>query len=743
MRLFRLLGAGVCMALMMPLAVSALTEDELRQQIFELLSHVTQLQGQLGGATTPTTGGTASTNSNRTSNSDVLNGGLTISRYLERGMSGTDVSRLQQFLSLDASIYPEGDITGFYGPLTERAVERFQVACGIVQAGNYQSTGYGRVGPRTRTALATGCNSIGGGPSGLPTQVGAFLKVTPIAGPAPLNVVAEATVNASQSCEAATYIVNFGDGSPTYPVSVTAGRCAPLTQAITHTYQAPGNYTLSLSIGTHKTQVQVQVGGGVQQPQYPTTMTTFEQCVAAAGNTITSGYPRQCRTPQGQVFYEGSGTTPYVPPYVPPTTGDTVAFGVPVTVSPTFSTYACNNDPLVNQIIRVNWGDNRYDDVYTHSLGLTQGGCGSSLTRAVSHTYGATGTYQITLQELRTTTGGSPALYSTQNIRTITVGSGTVVTTANKLTVSPAGGPSPLSVAAQFTIRPGDPYEVDWGDGSTPTGAGAFTDRPQLAGNTTFTQAEQLVSMQHTYNGGATRTVTLKLGSYEQSGGFYVWRTRFYTKQVIVSGTPTTNPTTPTGTDAFTASPATGNAPLNVTFNVTINGAKSCNGGEYSIDFGDGQYASLPFPADLCNSQSFVVTHRYESGGTFSAKLYDRAQSQTAGLTPKQTATIVTSGAPPSNSEVIYDYAITPGIGGDPRKVEARFTLKDACTGYSLTWGDGTTDSLSQTTTACGTVGVNVIKQHTYNTNGTFNIQVTATSGGTQTARTATITISS
>lgn len=741
MRLTRLLGAGMCAILLLPFTTSALTEDELRQQIADLLSRVTQLQGQMSNTSVPNAQGVAPIRT--PSNSDVLNGGLTITRYLERGMSGSDVSRLQQFLSQDPAIYPEGDITGFYGALTERAVERFQVACGIVTAGNYQSTGYGRVGPRTRGALASGCNSVGGTPSGLPTQVGAFLKVTPINGPAPLNVVAEATVNASQSCEPATYVLNFGDGSPTYPISVTAGRCGALTQAVTHTYSNPGNYTLTLSIGTHKTQVQVQVTGAITQP-YPTAVTTFEQCVAVTGNAVTSTYPRQCRTAAGQTFYEGSGTTPYVPPYVPPTTADTVPYGTPVTVAPTFTTYACNNDPLINQIIRVNWGDNRYDDVYTHSLGLSGGGCGSSLTRAVSHTYASTGTYQITLQELRTTTGGNPALYSTQNLRTITVGgSGSVVTTANKLTVSPAGGASPLSVAAQFTIRPGDPYEVDWGDGSTPTGAGSFTDRPQLPGNTTFTQGEQLVSMQHTYTGGATRTVTLKVGSYELSGGYYVWRTRFYTKQVIVSGTPVTTPTTPAGTDAFTASPATGNAPLTVTFNVTINAAKSCNGGEYSIDFGDGQYASLPFPADLCNSQSFVVTHRYDAGGTFSAKLYDRAQANIAGVSPKQTATIVVSGATPSNSEVIYDYAITPGIGGDPRKVEARFTLKDACTGYTLTWGDGTTDSLSQTTTACGTVGVNVIKQHTYNANGTFNIQVTATSGGTQTARTATVTISS
>lgn len=738
----RLVATIAMVAVVAPLGTSALTEDELRQQILDLLSQISRLGAQVDAAGVglpPDANANVyapSTSYAGASTRDVLNGGLTLSGYLERGMRGADVTRLQQFLALDSLIYPEAQITGFFGPLTERAVERFQVACGIVSAGDYQSTGYGRVGPRTQRALAVGCNgAVGGGSSSTnPAQVGAFLKVTPVRGPAPMSATIEATVNASGSCEAATYIINFGDGSPTYPVYVPAGRCSPLKQSISHYYQLPGNYTLTLSIGTHKTQVQVQVGEGVSQQ-----VTTFSQCMTTYGSTVAGIAPqRQCRTQQGQVFAEstGSGTTQ-------PGTGTTYARGVPIAVSGTFTTIACNTDPAYNQIVRVNWGDGTIDDIYTHSTGLSSGGCATTLSRSVSHAYQNEGTYTILLQDLRTTTGGSPTLFTSQVLRTVTISGkpgGVVTPTNNRLTITPTYGASPLSVAAQFMIRSGDPYEINWGDGTSPTVSGSFAARQSLPASTIFAQGEQLVTAQHTFNGGGTRTVTLKVGSYELNGSVYEWRTRFYTQQVVITGTPGTTPTTEG--DSLTASPATGNAPLTVSFSVTINGAKSCNDGIYSIDFGDGQYTSLPYPADLCDVQKFVVTHQYQSGGSFAAKLYAGPQSSISGLTPVQTADIIVSGTPPSNAEVITNYAVTPGVGGDPRKVEARFTLKDACTGFVLNWGDGASDSASATG-SCNTTGIEIVKQHTYTTNGTFNIQVTATNNGTQTARTATISISS
>ena len=67
-------------------------------------------------------------------------------RDLTVGAKGEDVSRLQQFLAKDSSIYPEGLATGYFGALTQKAVTRFQQKNNITPTRGY-------VGPLTRTKL--------------------------------------------------------------------------------------------------------------------------------------------------------------------------------------------------------------------------------------------------------------------------------------------------------------------------------------------------------------------------------------------------------------------------------------------------------------------------------------------------------------------------------------------------------------------------------------------------------------
>ncbi|MES2213478.1 MAG: peptidoglycan-binding protein [Patescibacteria group bacterium] len=69
----------------------------------------------------------------------------TLTRQLELGMSGSDVSTLQVFLAKDATIYPQGLVTGYFGSLTKSAVSNFQ-------ARNNVST-VGRVGPVTLSLI--------------------------------------------------------------------------------------------------------------------------------------------------------------------------------------------------------------------------------------------------------------------------------------------------------------------------------------------------------------------------------------------------------------------------------------------------------------------------------------------------------------------------------------------------------------------------------------------------------------
>ena len=59
-------------------------------------------------------------------------------------------STLQQWLSQDKEIYPDAVVSGYYGSLTEKAVQKFQEKYSVVKSGE---EGYGVVGPKTRGKL--------------------------------------------------------------------------------------------------------------------------------------------------------------------------------------------------------------------------------------------------------------------------------------------------------------------------------------------------------------------------------------------------------------------------------------------------------------------------------------------------------------------------------------------------------------------------------------------------------------
>lgn len=80
----------------------------------------------------------------------------TLTRQLQLGMSGSDVSTLQTFLATDNTIYPQGLVTGYFGSLTKSAVSNFQVRNNI--------SSVGRVGPITLVAInAQMAGGIGNG----------------------------------------------------------------------------------------------------------------------------------------------------------------------------------------------------------------------------------------------------------------------------------------------------------------------------------------------------------------------------------------------------------------------------------------------------------------------------------------------------------------------------------------------------------------------------------------------------
>lgn len=79
----------------------------------------------------------------------------TLTRQLEMGSRGADVSALQTFLATDVTLYPQGLVTGYFGFLTKSAVANFQTRNGIASVG--------RVGPQTLPVLNA---QMAGGMSG-------------------------------------------------------------------------------------------------------------------------------------------------------------------------------------------------------------------------------------------------------------------------------------------------------------------------------------------------------------------------------------------------------------------------------------------------------------------------------------------------------------------------------------------------------------------------------------------------
>ena len=71
---------------------------------------------------------------------------------LTKGVQGNQVSALQKFL-INNGYLKETPPTAYFGPLTEDALKRFQCEKLQVCDGTPDTTGYGAVGPRTRTII--------------------------------------------------------------------------------------------------------------------------------------------------------------------------------------------------------------------------------------------------------------------------------------------------------------------------------------------------------------------------------------------------------------------------------------------------------------------------------------------------------------------------------------------------------------------------------------------------------------
>jgi len=139
---------------LVPLVASALTIEDIKVQIQGILDRIEILKTQVSGGT-----GSA------TSSVPAVPTGLpclSLARALSLGSRGDDVRELQKFL-IAAKLLASDSATGYFGPLTEAAVQRFQTLQDLVSSGGPATTGFGFVGPKTREAILKSCAKYGGG----------------------------------------------------------------------------------------------------------------------------------------------------------------------------------------------------------------------------------------------------------------------------------------------------------------------------------------------------------------------------------------------------------------------------------------------------------------------------------------------------------------------------------------------------------------------------------------------------
>ncbi len=103
-------------------------------QITALLKQVQDLQNQIN-----------SLHTQQTQLVGQINDSFEFLHDLKNGTSSDDVRELQEVLATDPSVFPEGLVTGKFGPLTLKAVKKFQKNHGLEAVGT--------VGPKTRALL--------------------------------------------------------------------------------------------------------------------------------------------------------------------------------------------------------------------------------------------------------------------------------------------------------------------------------------------------------------------------------------------------------------------------------------------------------------------------------------------------------------------------------------------------------------------------------------------------------------
>lgn len=206
-------------------------------QIQVLLSQIQALQSQIAGMKNQVT--------------------TLIKTGLQQGTTSVDVTKIQQLLASDPTIYPEGKVTGYFGQLTANALKRFQERYSIRATGEidsdtqslleeYLKEGFGSTTPpgllrapgiaqKVETRLVQGCEQKG-------DSTGPLCKLLKARygnededdrkGPTTTGFNVNVSIVNASSSTATTTTVSFTMNSTSYSVSVTSTDADTILSAV-------------------------------------------------------------------------------------------------------------------------------------------------------------------------------------------------------------------------------------------------------------------------------------------------------------------------------------------------------------------------------------------------------------------------------------------------------------------------------------------------------------------------------
>jgi len=167
--------------------------------------------------------------------------------------------------------------------------------------------------------------------------------------------------------------------------------------------------------------------------------------------------------------------------------------------------------------------------------------------------------------------------------------------------------------------------------------------------------------------------------------------------------------------------PITGNVPLTVSVEATVNTVNSCAGAVYTIEYGDNTAPSqIVLPAGRCTQLVQTLNHIYQYGGTFQVTLSSGAHRTSA------TVTVYGTGlSTPTSGTIADSVSANPTSGQAPLSVTFTGFINGSrsCGNgtYTIDFGDGQTVAVSYPD-GCQAQSFSVT--HQYTTGGTFNVRL-------------------